>query len=71
MTNITDTHKEFFENMGEYNNLALFSCFVNGEPTAAISAVEYDQDSEEYIISPVAVFRDSSAGNVPLVSDHV
>ena len=40
-TNITDEHKEMFEAItsAKYSNFALFSCFVNGTPTAAICAV--------------------------------
>lgn len=38
-TNITATHREVFQAVrdGSYTNFALFSCFVNGEPAAAIN----------------------------------
>jgi hypothetical protein len=37
-TNITADHRTSFEVLasGDYRNFALFSCFVNGEPAAAI-----------------------------------
>jgi hypothetical protein len=39
-TNITDHHRAAFEALasGDYANFTLFSCFVNGEPAAAIVA---------------------------------
>ena len=39
-TNITADHCAAFEALtsGDYANFALFSCFVNGEPAAAIVA---------------------------------
>ena len=45
-TNITADHRAAFEALtsGEYANFALFSCFVNGEPAAAIVAVNRDGD---------------------------
>jgi hypothetical protein len=54
-TNITDNHRAAFEALtsGEYANFALFSCFVNGEPEAAIAAV--NRDSGQYIIRPLFV----------------
>jgi hypothetical protein len=43
-TNINEGHKQAFNALvsGEYDNFALFSCFVNGEPSAAIVAVVTD-----------------------------
>jgi hypothetical protein len=40
-TNITADHCAAFEALtsGDYANFALFSCFVNGEPAAAIVAI--------------------------------
>ena len=40
-TNITPEVKAMFEALisGEYGNFALVSCFVNGEPTAAIATI--------------------------------
>ena len=51
MTNITTEHRKAFEALtsGRFNNFALFSCFVNGEPAAAIVAV--NRDGEEYTIT--------------------
>jgi hypothetical protein len=45
-TNITADHRAAFEALvsGDYANFALFSCFVNGEPAAAIVAVNRDGD---------------------------
>ena len=54
-TNITADHCAAFEALtsGDYANFALFSCFVNGEPAAAIVAVNRDGDS--YAITPLFV----------------
>jgi hypothetical protein len=54
-TNITADHRAAFEALtsGDYANFALFSCFVNGEPGAAIVAVNRDGDS--YAITPLFV----------------
>lgn len=54
-TNITPDHCAAFEALtsGDYANFALFSCFVNGEPAAAIVAVNRDGDS--YFIKPLFV----------------
>ncbi len=40
-TNITERHKRVFNALisGQHNNFALFSCFLDGEPTVAIVAV--------------------------------
>ena len=40
-TNITEDHRRAFEALtgGEPGNFCLFSCFVSGEPAAAIAAV--------------------------------
>ena len=55
MTNITAEHRAAFEALssGGFDNFALFSCFVNGEPAAAIVAV--NRDGEEYVITPLFV----------------
>jgi hypothetical protein len=52
-TNITDDHRAAFEVLAsdDYANFALFSCFVNGEPAAAIVAVNKDG----YTITPLFV----------------
>ena len=54
-TNITDEHRAAFEALtsGEYSNFALFSCFVAGEPAAAIVAV--NRNGEDYTILPLFV----------------
>ena len=54
-TNITADHRAAFEALvsGDYANFALFSCFVNGEPAAAIIAVNRDGDG--YAITPLFV----------------
>ncbi len=40
-TNITSEHKRAFEALtsGKHDNFALFSCYLNNEPAAAIVAV--------------------------------
>ena len=65
-TNIGPEHKAAFEALssGDYSNFALFSCFHNGEPAAAIVAVH--QDGEEYSITPL--FVSVTAGTV--LTDH-
>lgn len=54
-TNITDCHVSAFEALtsGKYDNFALFSCQVNGEPAAAIVALTPDGD--ELTITPLFV----------------
>jgi hypothetical protein len=54
-TNIIADHRAAFEAFvsGDCANFALFSCFVNGEPAAAIVAV--DKDGSDYVISPLFV----------------
>jgi hypothetical protein len=54
-TNITKEHIAAFEALvsGDYRNFALFSCFVNGEPAAAIVAV--NEDGGNYAITPLFV----------------
>ena len=55
MTNITQEHRDAFEALvsGNFTNFALFSCFVGGEPAAAIVAV--NREGEEYLIRPLFV----------------
>jgi hypothetical protein len=54
-TNITKEHRAAFEALtsGDYRNFALFSCFVNGEPAAAIVAV--NEEGERYNLTPLFV----------------
>ena len=65
-TNITETHRHVFNALtsGRYENFALFSCFVNGSPTAAIVAITGDGDS--FDIRPLFV---AVTGDMRL-SDH-
>ena len=66
MTNITPEHRSAFEALtsGRYTNFALFSCFVNGEPAAAITAI--NEDGECVTITPLVV---SLTGSMHLI-DH-
>ena len=65
-TNITSDHCAAFEALisGDYANFALFSCLVNGEPAAAIVAVNRDGDG--YEIRPLFVSLTPSI----TLSDH-
>lgn len=56
-TNITPAHRQAFEALlsGAYENFALFSCTVNGEPAAAIVAVNRDAPDGDYTITPLFV----------------
>ena len=60
MTNITEQHRHAFQTLTsrDYENFALFSCFGDNEPAAAIVAVDMrppeQQDSEpEYAVRPL------------------
>ena len=65
-TNITTAHRQAFEALtsGEYDNFALLSCFVNGDPAAAIVAV--NRDAEEYLLTPLFV----SVTDAMRLADH-
>ena len=67
-TNITPTHRKMFNAItsGDYSNFALFSCFVNGEPAAAIVAVSRSEKGEDILIEPLFV---SITGSMVL-TDH-
>jgi hypothetical protein len=54
-TNITPDHRAAVEALtsGDCRNFALFSCFVNGEPAAAIVAV--NRDGDNYAVTPLFV----------------
>ena len=60
-TNITADHRRAFEALtsGRFRNLCLVSCFVDGEPTAAIATVNLsaaeDGGEPEYLISPLFI----------------
>ena len=54
-TNIRSEHISAFEALtsGEHDNFALFSCFLNGQPAAAIVAVTPPEEhGGEYQITP-------------------
>lgn len=68
-TNIRSEHISAFEALtsGEHDNFALFSCFLNGEPAAAIVAVTPpDEDRGEYQITPLFV----SVTDAMVLTDH-
>ena len=54
-TNITPCHRNAFNALtsGKYSNFALYSCFVDGAPAAAIVAI--NADGEDYIVQPLFV----------------
>ncbi|MCA3673133.1 MAG: hypothetical protein IOB85_02185 [Methylobacterium sp.] len=54
-THITPAHREAFDALssGDFSNFALFSCFVDGRPSAAIVAVT--RDEADYVLSPLFV----------------
>ena len=61
-TNITEEHRRALEALtdGGAGDFCLFSCFVSGEPTAAIAAVTVCPPAEggrepEYVISPLFI----------------
>jgi hypothetical protein len=66
MTNITASHREAFEALRDasFQNFALFSCFVNGQPASAIVAVV--QNGGEYEITPLFV----SVTDAMVLTDH-
>lgn len=55
-TNITEAHLAHFRAMtsGEYENFALFSCFLGDEPTCAICAVNQEEGGN-YTITPLFI----------------
>jgi hypothetical protein len=65
-TNITPDHRSAFEALtsGDYANFALFSCFADGQPAAAICAVT--EQAGEYLIRPLFV----SVTNTMRLTDH-
>ena len=61
-THITEEHRHAFEALtsGRYDNFALFSCFIDGSPGAAIVAVNPRPPAEEgaereYAVQPLFV----------------
>ena len=72
-TNITEEHRRAFEALtsGRYDNLAVFSCEVDGSPAAAIVTVDAyrpaDEGGEsEYRITPIFV----SVTQTMVLADH-
>ncbi|MFK7881436.1 hypothetical protein [Roseobacter sp.] len=68
-TNIRFEHISAYEALtsGEHDYFALFSCFLNGEPAAAIVAVKpSDEHCGEYQITPLFV----SVTNAMVLTDH-
>jgi len=55
--NITGELRDLFNAIRnpDYGNFALVSCFVNGEPSAAICAVGKNEETKEWIIGPLFV----------------
>jgi hypothetical protein len=66
LTNITAEHRSAFEALtsGEFSNFALFSCFADGQPAAAICAVT--EQAGEYLIRPLFV----SVTDTMRLTDH-
>ncbi|ADZ68931.1 hypothetical protein [Polymorphum gilvum] len=66
LTNITPEHRAAFEALtsGEYANFALFSCFADGQPAAAICAV--NEQGGAYTIRPLFV----SVTDTMRLTDH-
>jgi|CZKX01.1.fsa_nt_gi hypothetical protein len=65
-TNITQAHRDAFHALvsGDFVNFALFSCFVNDEPAAAIVAV--NSDGADYVLTPLFV----SVTDAMRLTDH-
>ncbi len=55
-TNITANDHAIFQALtsGEYDNFALFSCFVDGKPATAIVAITQSDDGQ-YLVTPLFV----------------
>ena len=68
-TNIRPEHISAFEALtsGEHSNIALFSCFIGGEPAAAIVAVTPPaREGDDYQIRPLFV----SVTDDMVLTDH-
>lgn len=65
-THITDRHRHAFDALasGKYNNFALFSCFVDGQPAVAIVTV--NEGGPGYLVQPLFV----SVTEKMVVTDH-
>jgi 5-hydroxyisourate hydrolase-like protein (transthyretin family) len=68
ITNITEQHTQNFQALtsGNYENFALFSCFVNGSPAAAIVVVKQVEDDRNVELIPVFV----SVTHDMVLTDH-
>jgi hypothetical protein len=66
LTHITPAHRDAFEALtsGRYDNFALFSCFVNGDPAVAI--VTINRQADDYLITPLFV----SVTSAMCLTDH-
>lgn len=68
-TNISPEHVRAFEALtsGDFRNFALFSCFVDGAPAAAIVAITSPPDGHpDYVITPLFV----SVTPAMTIADH-
>ena len=68
-TNIQPEHVSAFEALtsGQFENFALFSCFLNGEPAAAIVAIAPpEREGEDYQVTPLFV----SVTDAMVLTDH-
>ena len=65
MTNITTAHREAFKALRDssFQNFALFSCFVNGQPASAIVAIT--KGGGKYAITQFV-----SVTNTMVLTDH-
>lgn len=68
-SNIRPEHVSAFEALtsGRFENFALFSCFLDGEPAAAIVAIASPEcEGEDYLVTPLFV----SVTDAMVLSDH-
>ena len=68
-TNIRPEHVSAFEALtsGQFQNFALFSCFLDGEPVAAIVAITpLEREGEDYQVMPLFV----SVTDAMVLTDH-
>lgn len=68
-TNIRPEHVSAFEALtsGRFENFARFSCFLNGEPAAAIVAIAPpEREGEDYQVTPLFV----SVTDAMMLTDH-
>ncbi len=68
-TNIRPEHISAFEALtsGDFSNFALFSCFIGGQPAAAIVALTPpEREGDDYQITPLVV----SVTDDVVLTDH-